>query len=253
MGQIKESDIIHCYIDLSDKGNNLFLNRSFIHDKLSNEVGDILKRYGIRYSIEPLGEKGAGIEVIGLIPKIIKYIIGEVGTLGIVSIIIPQIIKRKCNSFIFKNKARAHIGFSIVVPDSFQKEEFERVGKWVGEIMTSIKNLNDVVCKELNEKYPLLVFDQGLGLSIPSLEYWISFEINAEQQGLFNKYRLLRLFRALKIREQFYSIYRFTRFFLISREDGELKIDKVDKDFRTRRLEKKYFMFFSSNILKDLF
>lgn len=250
MGQVFESDIVHCYIDLSDNGNNLLFNRSFIHTELSKRVSRIFNRYGIKYEIEPLGDKGGGGGVImSVFWEIINAVWREIVTMP--PIIIPLLARYKLGGSLSRNMARVDIELSIRSNEQCPDEDIFITSKWMGEKLIELKYLSDVICRELSSRYSLFKYDQGFELSLPSLEFWVRYKINSEQQNIFNTYRIIRLFKALKIRKKFFSTYLFDRWLVIVREDGSLR--QEDSFTRTRARGKKYYLVFSSNIIQDLF
>lgn len=246
MGFKRDINTIHCYVDLSQDGNNAMFNREVVHEKFSKEVGSCLKKYGLEYKIEPLGEMGGGAETL---LEVLKFAWENKGLVGVVIVLIkmildiPQYINRRLNTRISLQKPKVLIHLGLETKQDCVDEN-------LGLRLTNLKLLNDEICNKLADKYPVFKFDQSFGLFICPRRFSIRYHLDSERQNVVNSYRLLRLFKSLQIRDNYYSTYTFTKWLFITRLEGELNIEG---NVKLRKLRKKYYLLFSTRILNDYF
>lgn len=251
MGQRRDIDTIHCYIDFSQDTNNFLFSRWEIHSKISKFIARYLKQYGLQYEIIPLGGMGGGrAETLWNIIKLAwnnKDIIG-IFIVSIKAVLdIPKYIKSILNSYAFQSKPSINISFTLQTEQNFTDKDLNIA---LGKRLINLKFISDDICKKLSINYSIFRFNQRFNLFVYPRKFGVSYEFNAEHQNTFNTYRLIRLFKDLRIKDNLSSRYSFTKWFVISRLDEKLNIEGKT---RIKTPYKKYYLFLSTHIISDYF
>lgn len=253
MGKLTDIDTIHCYIDLSLESNQSLLDRRKIHKTIIKDVEQYFKKYGLSYEIIPLGGMGGGgwsnlfwegLKIALDNKDILAFIISSVKILWN----IPNIIKSLITSYISNSYLKVVIDLSLKSNTPYTNEELLWFNPSIQKKLVNLKFISDDLCNNLKAKYSIFKFDQSFSISVSSREFWVTYNLPAEKQNKFNSYRLIKLFNSIEVRDKFYSIYDFTKFLLISREDGGLSIKK---SYRMRSPKIKYYLFISTKIIDD--
>lgn len=246
MGYKNDLDIIHCYIDFADNGNNAIFNREKIHKILAEEVIGCLEKYKLAFEIKPLGDKGGGARETFL--NFLRLAWENKDIIAMLSVVIWKSPKYLVNFFrkVFDQEGpRIIIDLSLTSNQDFdyEKSEFQ-----LGLRMINLKYLNDEICKIIIKKYPIFKLDQSFALFIEPYNFSIHYQISHKYQNTVNSIRLTRLFKNLKIRKNLNTNYSFTGWFLISRSDC---VRFLDEDIRVKELFKKYYFVLSTQTISD--
>src|SRR3989344_5701595 len=227
MGHKRDIDTIRCYFDLSDDGNNMLFSREGVHKRLSKDIGEYLDKYGLQYEILPLGEKGGGGEsILWEALKLAwenKSIIGLIFSLIKIGISIPKVTISMLNRMSSQTKPRIIVSLSLETDENFDDRNLTF---YLCRKLINLKNISDNLLKELSSKYQIFRFDQSFELFMSARHFLIRYEVKAEHQNTFNSFRLVRLFKNLRIKDNSYSVYEFTKFLLVSRFDGSMQVEE---------------------------
>lgn len=250
MGEIRDIDKIRCYIDLSDDGNNIMLNRQKIYSEFSVKITKYFEQYGLAYEILPLGGKGGGIEKFWDILKFAwenKEFFIIIFTIFKIIGHFPEFLTSSLIRIKSSDYPRAFLSLSLETNDELHDNNLDY---WLGKRLINLKHISDGICNELLKDYSLFKFDQSFGLFIQPLKFLIIYTVPSEQRNGFNSSRIIRLFNSLKVKTNTSINYNFTRWFAIKRIDGTLVLENKS---RATRLNKKYYLFLSTRVLSDYF
>lgn len=246
----KELNTIYCYIDLAQKDwgtyDRLKLNAIFRKD-----IKNYCKSNGVNIKILELGGGGGGAETL---LDIFRFLWQNKGIIGLlvsvpraIAWIYSQIIK-KIEGLLEQKKPSIYISFEFRLDDDYTDVEIKELNKIIPEKLTSLIMISDDLINTLTKKNSAFLFDRSFRASVACQSYWIQYSIRNKKWNNVNKFRLLRLFKAIKIRSSFYSSFDFEKWVLISRTDGWTEISKNAKVSSTGRT---YYLIVSNKLLKD--
>lgn len=247
---LNELDLVYCRVYFSMWGNGDLFNKQELEENLTNEAISYLGRLGVSCKAEMPSQMGGG-GFDGLFEGL-RFAWEHRDFIAIGSALI-SLVKSYARILLSKkidiSKPRMDVVLRLKIKDQFNNSQKNSINKLLIGRLINLKNLNDALCKVLTEKYPIIIFDQSLKLSIYSRSFRISYSIPKENQTLFNEFRLIRLFKSLKIKENRDCSYNFTKWLSISRLDRKTKYE--NEFWVTDSKSKKYYLFLSLNILGD--
>lgn len=251
MGQRRDINKIYCYIDFSQETNYSLFSRWEIHSLISKDVSNYLKQYKLEYEITPLGGMGGGrVETLWEIIKfawnnkdIIAIFLASIKTI----LNIPKYIKSTLNSLSSPIGPVINICLELRTNTNFTDKNLNIA---FSQRLINLRLINDSICKELSNKYPIFRFNERLGLFSYPRKFGVNYELNADQKNTFNNFRLIRLIQGLKIKDNRYIRYCFSKWLLISRFDEILNIEGKT---RMRTPYKRYYLLLSTHIISDYY
>lgn len=173
-----ELEVVHCAVDLIS-GNNTLFDRTVLFSDLNNEAKRYFEHYGVKVEIEELAGFGGGTQTL---LEFIKQLWTNKEIIGIIFVLLK-------NLYIFligltsKNRPRVRVNLWLKIEVDLEYVEGSDLEGAVIPRLINIKNLSDGLCKILEEKYPVFVFDQALGIYIErkSFEIYYFFTLWAKR------------------------------------------------------------------------
>jgi hypothetical protein len=250
MGYKRDINTIHCYVDLALEGNNQLFSREVIHKKFSEAIKDCFEKYGLDYEIKELAGRGGGGGGAQTLMEILKLALETQGIIGLALAVwqiffdMRKMFKSMLIRMIAQERTRAMINLSFETAEDWKDKS---LGYTLGTRLIVSKRICDEICQNLKAKFPIIDIDQSFSLFINPRSFSVHYELPAENQNIFNTFRLMRLFKGLIIKDNIYTNYKFRTIF-IKRTDGKLN---VVYGARARTPLKNYFLLFSTRILGD--
>lgn len=251
-----ELDIVYCAGYLSLNGNNALLDYTLIHRQMTKAIMSYLKQYGIKCRAINLGGMGGGgifdiwesLKVAWEHREIIEIILSFLkGILMIPKYLNIKLIRQQIRN----TKPRVTISLRLKTNSEFHEKVSPDVHSMAKERLINLKNIIDELCIMLKKDHNLFLFDKDIRIEFHSKSYRADYFIPYEQQNGFNEFRLLRLFKNIKIMKNLGSSYNFTKWFAISRTDSY--VEYIQNYWTGSGKDKKYFFIFSCCILSDYF
>lgn len=241
---INDLDTVYCSVDLIF-GNNALFDRSFLFKKFNKEAAKYLKDNGIKYKMEGPAQLGGGGEGLLAFLKVL-WANKAIFTMAIVLLkwIFNLVIAPK-----FDEKPRATVCLSLKTASGLTYVENSALEAVLIGRLINLKNLNDGLCDELQKKYPIFNFDQLVRVTLSDRSFRAGYTLLHEQRNAFNRFRLMRLFKGLKVRRGTDRDYIFNKLQLIERTDRETT--HQNGAWMSSNESKRYFLFLSASVIKD--
>lgn len=244
-------DKIVCCVDFSDLSNFCLLNRDYLLKKFQEEVKEFFDQNGIKYEIENPGDKGGGglFNLLEIFKELWKY----KDFLMFISSITGYFI-HLYSSFLGKSvnpqKPRIEVSLTINSKRKLNKKRLKLFQEWyLVNKLSNLLNVGNAVCNEINNLHEYIYCDLSIRCVISGNSYMVHFQAPHEYRTDKKVSRLLQIIKNLKVKENQYSDYDFTKWYAIKRTDSRLEINS-NSSSRGPHFSK-YYLLFSSKIIKD--
>jgi hypothetical protein len=246
-------DTITCYIDFTNLSNFSLLDKDFLLKKFQKETKDFFEDNGIKYKIEPPGDKGGGglsslIEIFKDLWKYKDFLAFFLSAAQYFIHIFDSFVQNNINS----QKPGIEISLIIQSKRKLNQKHLEKFQKWyLSDKISNLLNIGDALCEKLCELHKYLKCDLSIRGIMAENNYMVHFQIPHEYRKNNKISRFLYLIKNLKIKENRCSDYDFTKWYAIKRTDSKFEIDENSSSIGPKF--SKYYLFFSTKIIRDYF
>lgn len=221
MAAEEELNKIYFRVEPTHKGN-LFLGNSSSADILTKIGISKIKSYGYDCVEEPISPKGGAGEFWWETVKFLwefRDVIGIIITTG-------QTIKHSVNRLV--NKRHEQLKPTYMISLRVRKTTPSKEHEWYIEIsdkLVGLKLLSQELYTFFSQEYPLFNFDQQIGVSISSKSFRVMVFLPHEKAGKISNYRLAKLLKIIKEKNNTQVIVDFGRFLLMRRNYSYVQAD----------------------------
>lgn len=238
-------NLVYCSVDLIS-GNQALFDRSVLFKKFSGVAAKYLKDNGVKYKIE--GPASLGNGGLGFFFDVLKQLWSNKEIFGILFLIAKQVPKLLVDSP-FADKPRVYVSLRIKSGKELDYVKNRDLEQLLVDRLINLKNLSDGLCDLLEKQYPIFAFDQSFGARLLAISFRVSYLIPHEKCTAFNKSRLIRLFKSVRVKNNLDSNYVFNKFNFVEGTNGKTTYE--GESWMGDRKRNKYFFFVSSRIISD--
>lgn len=243
---INDLDTVYCSVDLIF-GNNVLFDSTFLFKKFNQEAAKYLKDNGIKYKLEGPAQLGGGGEGLLAFLKLL-WANKAVFTMAVALL---KWVFNVVTSPKLDEKPRATVCLRLVTDSDLKYVENSALEAVLIGRLVNLKNLNDGLCDELQKKYPIFNFDQLIRVTLSDRSFRARYTLLHEQRNVFNRFRLMRLFKGLRVINKIDREYIFNKLHLIERTDRQTT--QQNGAWMSSNKSKRYFLFLSARVIKDYF